>query len=87
VSENFVFKEVCSLNVCKRTGLDGIPARFLKDGASFLKVPVAFIISMSVRENFVPDDLKLARVKPLYKKNSTLEVGNYRRVSILSIIS
>ena len=31
--------------------------------------------------------MKLARVKPLYKKNSNLEVGNYRPVSILSIVS
>ena len=31
--------------------------------------------------------MKYARVKPLYKKNSPLEVGNYRPVSILSIVS
>ena len=42
-----------------------------------------FIIS----ENGVPSEIKLARVKPLYKKNSNLEVGNYRPVSILSIVS
>ena len=31
--------------------------------------------------------MKQARVKPLYKKGSQLEVGNYRPVSILSIVS
>jgi hypothetical protein len=31
--------------------------------------------------------MKYARVKPLFKKNSPLEVGNYRPVSILSIVS
>ena len=35
----------------------------------------------------VPDDLKSARVVPLYKKNDKTEVGNYRPVSVLSIIS
>jgi hypothetical protein len=37
---------------------------------------------MSISENYVPDDMEVARVKPLYKKNSYLEVGNYRPVSI-----
>ena len=31
--------------------------------------------------------MKIARVKPLYKKNSSLETGNYRPVSILSVVS
>jgi hypothetical protein len=31
--------------------------------------------------------MKYARVKPLFKKNSPLEVGNYRPISILSIVS
>lgn len=35
----------------------------------------------------VPDDLKSARVVPLFKKSDKTEVGNYRPVSILSIIS
>jgi hypothetical protein len=30
--------------------------------------------------------MKYARVKPLFKKNSPLEVGNYRPISILSIV-
>ena len=36
---------------------------------------------------FVFVDKKVARVKPLHKKNSTLEAGNYRPVSILSVVS
>ena len=35
----------------------------------------------------MPDDLKSARVVPLFKKNDKTEVGNYRPVSILTIIS
>lgn len=35
----------------------------------------------------MPEAKKIARVKPLYKKNSNLDVGNYRPVSILSIVS
>ena len=42
---------------------------------------------MSISENTVPNGMKVARVKTLFKKNSNLEVGNYRPVSILSIVS
>ena len=42
---------------------------------------------MSLITGKIPQDLKAARVTPLYKKNSTTEAGNYRPVSILSIIS
>jgi hypothetical protein len=37
VTEEFVFKELCSLNANKSTGLDEIPARFIKDGANVYK--------------------------------------------------
>ena len=87
MSEEFVFKELSHLNSFKSTSLDEIPARFLKEGASFLKIPVTFLIKMSISDNRVPDAMKIARVKPLYKKNSNLDVGNYRPVSILSVVS
>jgi len=35
----------------------------------------------------VPDDLMSARVVPIYKKSYKTDVGNYRPVSILSILS
>ena len=87
VSEQFVHKEILNLNPAKSTGLDDIPARFIRDGAPILKIPITFIVNLSITSGTVPDDMKVARVKPLYKKNSPLEVGNYRPVSILSIVS
>ena len=87
VSEEFVYKELSSLNSSKSTGLDNISARFLKDGASFLKLPITYIINMSITSGEVPGELKSARVKPLFKKNCRSEVGNYRPVSILCVVS
>ena len=42
---------------------------------------------MSISDNRVLYDMKIARVKPLYKKNSNLNVENYRPVRILSVVS
>lgn len=87
VNEDFIYKELCSLNSFKSTGIDNIPARFIKDGASALAKPITYIVNLSITSGIVPEELKLARVKPLYKKNSRAEIGNYRPVSILCIIS
>ena len=65
--------------------MDGIPARLIKDSASIVTVPIAHIINLSVIIGVVPDDLKSARVVPLFKKNDNTENGNYRPVSILNI--
>ena len=87
VSEDFVYKELLKLNSSKSTGLDELPARFIKDGANVLKIPITFIVNLSISTSTVPEEMKIARVKPLYKKNSSLETGNYRPVSILSVVS
>ena len=46
-----------------------------------------YIINLSLRTNTLPEDFKVARVVPLYKKGDRNYVGNFRPVSILSVIS
>jgi len=87
VSESKIFKYLNSLNSNKATGLDGIPSRFVKDAAPMISTPLTHIINLSIIQGSVPDDLKSARVVPLFKKNDKTEVGNYRPVSVLSVIS
>ena len=36
MTEDFILKELNRSGVSKSTGLDGLPARFMKDGAEFL---------------------------------------------------
>ena len=48
---------------------------------------IAHIINLSVITGVVPDDLNSASVVPLIKKNDNAEIGNYRPVSILNIVS
>jgi len=72
---------------CNSTGLDNIPAKFIKDGSDVISNPLAHIVNLSLNTGIVPKDLKSARVVPLHKKNSRSEVGNYRPVSILCIFS
>ena len=48
---------------------------------------MAHIINLSLHSSQILEDMKNARVVPLYKKQSKTEPGNYRPVSILSVTS
>ena len=87
VSRHFILKQLSGLKLDKSMGLDDISPRFLKDGAEFLVEPVSHIINLSLTSEVFPSSFKKARVKPLYKKGSRLDVGNYRPVSILPVLS
>ena len=87
VTEEFIYTELTGLKVHKGAGLDGIAPKFLKDGARQLTPLITHIVNLSIVSSTVPDDMKSAKVIPLFKKKSRLEVGNYRPVSILSSVS
>ena len=55
VSEEYIFKQLNSLNPSKATGIDGIKAIFLKDGADVIKGADTHIINLSLETNIVPN--------------------------------
>ena len=65
-----VSKILHSMSSIKATGLDYIPAKYLKDGSSVISKLLIHIINLSITIGSIPDDLKMARIIPLYKKNS-----------------
>ena len=87
LSETEVCKMLRGLSPRKASGLDDLPARFIRDGAEGIAYPIPYIINLSLKTGVVPDEMKTARVIPLYKKNSKLEPDNYTPVSILSTLS
>ena len=76
-----------SIIASKVTGLDELPARFIKDGSSVIAKHITHFVNLSITTGIIPDDLKVARVVPLYKKKTKTNVENYRPISVLSIIS
>ena len=86
VGEEEIENLLKGLTASKATGLDSLPARFLKDGAEVIACPLAHIINLSLHSSQILKDMKNARVVPLYKKQSKTEPGNYRPVSILSVL-
>ena len=68
VSENKILKCLGRLGAKKATGLDGIPARFVRDSASIIACSLRHVINLSLIQGIVPDDLKFARVVPILRR-------------------
>ena len=56
----------------KAVGLDNLGGRFLKDGATVLSLPVTQLINLSIKSSVFPEQCKIAKLKPHYKKGSAL---------------
>ena len=87
VNDDTINKLLNSLNTSKATGHDQITARFVKDASSTITKPLTHIINLSLVKGEVPDDFKIAKVNPLYKKGDNDCESNYRPVSVLPVIS
>ena len=70
VTREDVQKLLIKTSPSKATGLDGIPARFVRDGAEVILDPITHILNLSINQSKLPHDLKMARVLPILKKTT-----------------
>ena len=86
IEENEVVKIINSLNNSS-PGWDCIPAKLAKRVLNYYNKPLTFLINQSFHNGIFPDEPKLAKVIPIYKSGSTMELNNYRPISVLNIFS
>ena len=86
-TEENVLKLLKDIDPAKAVGLDNLAGRFLKDGAPELSIPITKLINLSILKSVFPEQCKIAKLKPLFKKGSNLEPKNYRPISLLPLIS
>ena len=87
VSEEDVKKILLNLDTSKATGMDQIPAKFLRDGAEVLAFPLGNIIHLSIKLSPFPGECKIAKLKPIFKKGARADPKNYRPISLLPLVS
>ena len=68
VSENTISDFLKEIKTNKATGIDNLSGRFLKDGSKVLATPITQICNLFIKLCTVPDECKIAKLKPLYKK-------------------
>ena len=69
------------------TGLDGIPCKLLKLSSSIVGSSLAYIFKSCIDTEIFPNEWKIAKVTPLFMKASKGELGNYRPISVLPLVS
>lgn len=87
VSHEEVLKTVRSLKDKQSWGYDEIPMKVVKSSIDIILSPLCFIINRSFKEGIFPDQLKIALVKPFYKKGPIGDPNSYRPISILPSFS
>jgi hypothetical protein len=87
VTENEAERVVIKLKRKAATGVDEIPDFIVKDCIHLLKKPLCFIFNLFITLGSFPDRMKVAKVKPIYKKGKKADMGNYRPISILPTFS
>ena len=50
-------------------------------------VPLKFMFALSLEKGIFADDLKIARITPVYKGGGRSKWGNYRSISVLPCFS
>ena len=84
---NIVLKLLEDINPTKAAGIDNLAGKFLRDGAPILATPITELCNLSIAMSTFPENCKVAKLKPLYKKGLKTDPKNYRPISLLPLIS
>ncbi|CAM4380368.1 unnamed protein product [Caretta caretta] len=74
------------LNGTKSGGPDNLHPRILKELAHEIASPLARIFNESVNSGVVLYDWRIANIVPIFKKGKKSDLGNYRPVSLTSVV-
>ena len=70
------------------TGLDGLPAWFLRVAAPVFCMRIAYIFNLSLQTSTVPRQWKEARIRPVPKVAApTVQHSDYRPISVTPILT
>ena len=86
ITPDMVLKKLRELNPGKTPGLDKWHPLFLKNLADILALPLSLLFQKSLDEGYLPEDWLKACVTAIHKKGEKNLPGNYRPVSMTSVI-
>ena len=76
-----------SLKLSKASGLDKISNKLLKAAGYTINESLLYIFNLVLPTGVFPDELKMAKVTPIYKEGDKSNCGNYRPISVLPAIA
>jgi hypothetical protein len=85
-TEEGILLKLKKLRLDKSPGLDGIHPRVLNEIREEIAYPLSLIYNKSLNSSTLPSDWKSGVVTAIYKKGSKTDMGNYRPISLTSIL-
>ena len=82
-----VFEAINSIQKKKTLDIYGLSVCFISKFALTLSKPLRHIFSLSFRQGVVPQQLKIAKVIPIFKSGSRTSMDNFRPISLLCVFS
>ena len=86
VSKEKIAEKIEKLKPGKSPGPDNVTVKILQTFKTSLVLPLEILFRKSLNSGNVPSEWKEANVVPIFKKGSKKEPGNYRPVSLTSIV-
>ena len=87
ITRDELMKYVNKLPTNKSPGHDDFSGFIIKQIAPYIADPLQKIFNLSFTNGVVPDELKIARVVPIFKNGDPHSISNYRPISILPCFS
>ena len=69
----------------KNSRYDDIPSSLIKKISNEVAKPLTMLINNSIKTGIFSNELKIVKAIPLFKSESTMDVKNYRPISLVSI--
>ena len=86
ITDTDMEKALKSLKINKSPGPDGLHPRILSELSHELSKPFTLLFHKTMTTGKLPAKWKIAEVRPIFKKGSKTSPGNYRPVSLTSIV-
>ena len=86
IEVNDIVKQLDNLKIIRATGPDEMIARVIVEVRKEIVIPIPKLFCLGYKQGRLPQDWRDAIVIPIYKKGSKKDPGNYRPVSLTSII-
>ena len=82
-----VEKIIGKLDSKKAADIYGMSSNLIKEGGTVIVEIITFLFNISITQGKFPDVLKNAKIIPIHKGDSRLEMSNYRPISLLPTLS
>ena len=84
ISETDILRICDQLKPKLSSGIDFISNKLLKQIAPIIITPLHYLVNLSLETGYIPREIKIAKIIPVFKDGDCHQYTNYRPISLLS---